>query len=362
MFKVSHWAALAPLALALVACKDDEGGKGPEPPLVQTVIVGASEPATRRFTGIVRARTESALSFRVGGKVLERRVDPGQSVRRGQVLMRLDRADLALSLASARAAVEAARADSVRASAEERRRKRDGSKAGGQSVTDRITADARAAAARLAAARAQADLVANQLRYAELTADADGIVMEAMAEPGQVVAAGQPVIRLADEGAREAEIFIPEGQERQASAEASARLFADRDHAVPARRREMAASADPATRTFRARYVLDGAQAASLGSTVTLDLAEPLRGGEETLSVPLGALVDSGAGMRVWRLDPAGTRVTAQPVTIAGLGEESVRIASGLAKGDRIVALGAHLLKEGQRVRLAPERVASAVR
>ncbi|MFE1601052.1 efflux RND transporter periplasmic adaptor subunit [Methylobacterium sp. ID0610] len=354
---------LAPLAVA--ACSPAETAAPPAPPLVQTVQVRAGDGGLARYTGVIRARTESNLGFRVAGKIFERLVDPGDRVKRGQPLMRLDRTDFALALNSAKAAVEAARAQMLKTRAdEERSRKLVGEGWTSRQTYDQNKAAADAAAAQLAAAEAQAGQIENQAGYSELQADADGVVMDVPAEPGQVVAAGQTVVRLARDGAREAEVFLPEGSERTARSEAQATLYADAEGVTyPARLRELSAMADPATRTYRARYILSGGgEAAPLGATVTLQLklTDSRRAG--SVAVPLGALFDDGHGSAVWRLDGDTDTVSAQPVTVARMGEESADVISGLGAGDRIVSLGAHLLKAGQKVRVAPLSLTGIVR
>lgn len=352
-------AMLAPCALVLASCNKDEVASVP-PPLVQTVVVGAPSMPMQRFTGTVKARTESTLGFRVGGKVVERLVDPGQQVKRGQALLRLDKADLDLGLRTAQAGVEGSQALATKTAAD-LRRSRDGS----ARERDQMRAAADAASAQLEASQAQAKMASNQLGYAELQADADGVVVEVAAEPGQVVGVGQPVVRLARDGAREAEIFLPESSARMARAEASAALFATHERAFPATLRELSAAADPATRSYRARYQLGGEGAgAPLGATVTVSLKTELRGSGTSVAVPLGAVIDLGEGTGVWVVDANGEAVAFRPVTIARMTEEAAEIATGLAQGERIVALGAHLLSAGQRVRVAPEaaKVAEAGR
>jgi RND family efflux transporter MFP subunit len=220
-----------------------------------------------------------------------------------------------------------------------------------------------AAIAQFANAEAQASQIQNQAGYAELQADADGVVMEVPSEPGQVVAAGQTVVKLARDGAREAEVFLPEGSRRAAEGEASATLYADGAATYPARLRELSATADPATRTYRARYILSGGgEAAPLGATVTLQLRAPATARLPRVEVPLAALFDQGRGTAVWRYDAATETVRSQIVQVARLGEERAEIVGGLNPGDRIVALGAHLLKADQRVRPAPASMTGVVR
>ncbi|KMO41481.1 efflux RND transporter periplasmic adaptor subunit [Methylobacterium aquaticum] len=356
--------ALGLAGLALAGCSPAETAVAPEPPLVQTVEVAPSTGGVARYTGVVRARTESNLGFRVGGKIFERLVDPGQHVRRGQALMRLDRTDFTLALNAARASVEAARAQMVKARAdEERSRKLVGEGWTSRQTYDQNKAAADAAVAQFAAAEAQASQIENQASYSELQADADGVVMEVPSEPGQVVAAGQTVVRLARDGSREAEVFLPEASRRLANGAASATLYAEGETTYPARLRELSATADPATRTYRARYILSGGgEGAPLGATVTLRLREPEAGRSPSVEVPLAALFDSGNGSAVWRFDAATRTVTARPVIVARLSEERAEIVSGLTPGERIVALGAHLLKAGQEVRQASSSMTGVAR
>ena len=353
---------LTPLALA--ACSPAETAVPPEPQLVQTVAVAPAKLGLARYTGVVRARTESNLGFRVGGKIYERLVDPGDHVRLGQPLMRLDRTDFTLALNAARASVEAARAQMIKAKADdERSRKLVGDGWTSKQTYDQNKAAADAAIAQFANAEAQASQVANQAGYAELQADADGVVMEVPTEPGQVVAAGQTVIKLARDGAREAEVFLPEGSRQLAKGTASATLYAEGETTYPAKLRELSATADPATRTYRARYILSGGgEAAPLGATVTLRLAPAEAGRTASVDVPLGALFDSGQGSAVWKVDADTKTVAAQPVSVARMSEEGAQVVSGLNPGDRIVALGAHLLKAGQTVRQAPSSLTGAAR
>ena len=346
---------IGPIGLALTACSPAETAVTPEAPLVQTVVVAPAAGAVARYTGVIRARTESNLGFRVGGKIFERRVDPGDHVQIGQPLMRLDRTDFALALNAARSSVEAARAQMIKAKAdEERSRKLVGDGWTSKQTYDQNKAAADAAIAQFANAEAQASQTANQAGYSELQADADGVVMEVPSEPGQVVAAGQTVVKLARDGAREAEVFLPEGSRLLAKGTASAILYADGARTYPARLRELSATADPATRTYRARYILSGGgEAAPLGATVTLQLKPAQTQAAASVAVPLAALFDQGGGSAVWRYDADTQTVTAQPVAVARLSEESAEVAMGLNPGDQIVSLGAHLLKAGQKVRQA---------
>jgi RND family efflux transporter MFP subunit len=339
--------------LALSACGAGQAESAPASPLVQTVLIGPASAAPLRYTGVVRARIESDLGFRVGGKILQRLVDAGEAVRRGQPLMRLDATDLALSAAAAGNQVRAAQAEASRAAAEETRLRRlVEAGAVSRSAYDAALASARASAASLAAARSAAREASNQRSYGTLVADADGIVVDVLAQPGQVVSAGAPVIRLAQAGSREAAIAVPETQLAMLPREGRALLYGTNTE-LPARLREVAGTADGLTRTFAARFTL-GDAVVPLGATVTVELPRPAGA---ALEVPLSALHDRGMGPGVWVFRTG--RVSFRPVKVIVLGEETASIAPGaLAAGERIVALGAHLLREGQGVRTDTAQVA----
>ncbi|WP_373791626.1 efflux RND transporter periplasmic adaptor subunit [Delftia acidovorans] len=366
-------AAVGALSLALAAC-----GKSPppdprtQPPLVRTTLVAPGNAPERVFTGTIAARVQGDLGFRVAGKVLERLVDTGQTVRRGQALLRLDPVDLKLAANAQQEAVAAARARAQQASDEEQRyRDLQGTGAVSALAHEQIKAAADSARAQLRAAEAQAAAALNASRYAELLADADGIVMETLAEPGQVVSAGQVVVRLAHAGRREAVVQLPETLRPALGSAAQARLFGREDVVIPARLRQLSDVADRATRTFEARYVLDAGAAASapLGSTVTLRIGgtatatatatstststSTATAGKATLQVPIGAILDEGKGAAVWVVQ--GDQVRRQPVTVVQVQDGNAQVVGALGLGERIVALGAHLLSEGAQVRLDSE-------
>lgn len=344
-------AALA-LSLPLAACHQPDVDPRTEPPLVQVMTPAAQGETNREFTGIVAARVQSDLGFRVGGKVVERLVEAGQVVRRGQPLMRIDQTDLALATQASQQTVQAARARAVQTAADERRlRDLVGAGAISASAYDQAKAAADSARAQLAAAEAQAHVSRNEANYSVLVADADSTVVETLAEPGQVVAAGQVVVKLARSGPREAQVQLPEDVRPSIGSLASARTYGGA--AGPARLRQLSDAADPATRTFEARYVLEGAPAsAPIGSTVTVALSQP--GEVAATVVPLGAIRDVGKGPGVWVIrNGKQPSVTWRPVRIAALGEETATITSGLKAGERIVAMGAQLLHDGEPVRVA---------
>ncbi|MGN8109964.1 efflux RND transporter periplasmic adaptor subunit [Paraburkholderia sp. 22098] len=351
------------LPFALAAC----GEKAPsdprtEVPLVRTAIVQRAVPASRSFTGTVAARVQGDLGFRVSGKVLERRVDAGQTVRRGQLLMRLDPIDLKLAAQARQEAVTAARARAQQTAQDEARyRDLRGTGAISASAYDQAKAAADAAKAQLSAAEADADVARNATGYADLVADGDGVVMETLAEPGQVVSAGQPVVRLAHAGRREAVIQLPETLRPVIGSVAQAALFGDSGASVPATLRQLSDTADPRTRTFEARYVLQGALAdAPLGATVTIEIPDARVALQDGMQVPIGAVLDAGKGSGVWVVNGEPARVAWRPVTVLHLGDDSARVSGKLEQGDRVIALGAHLLREGEQVRVSAQAVAMA--
>jgi len=309
----------------------------------------------RTFTGIVEARVQSDLSFRVAGKILERSVDVGQRVQKGQPLMRLDPEDLTLSAAAQQANVEAARAKYTQAKADETRSGmlvKSGVISPREYDQDRAALDT--AKAQLEAAEAQARVSNNSSEYAILLADADGVIVRTLSEPGQVVAAGQTVIQLAHDGPREALINLPEGVRPDLGAIASARLYGQ-DQMYQASLRQLSDAADPASRTFEARYVLEGeAASAPLGSTVTITLLTKQTSGNQSVRVPVGAVYDRGSGPGVWIVDDK-SEVKFRLVQIDSIGQEEVVVSHGVQAGEKVVALGAHLLHEGQVVNPAKE-------
>jgi RND family efflux transporter MFP subunit len=347
------------LPFALAACTRADSSKDPrtQSPLVRVVTVEAAVQTDRSFTGIVAARVQSDLGFRVSGKVLERLVDTGKAVKRGQLLMRIDPTDLRLAARAHQQGVAAATAH-ARQTADDEARYRALVSAGAvsRSAYDQARAAAESARAELDAAKARADVARNETSYAALLADADGMVMETRAEPGQVVGAGQVVIRVAHGGQREAVIDLPETLRPSIGSTGRATLYGT-GLAAPTKLRQLSDAANPQTRTFEARYVLEGGLAdAPLGSTVSIQI--PAGESAAALEVPIGAIFDPGTGPGLWRLEGETPRVRWRQVHVAGLGDEAAAVTGELEAGDRIVALGAHLLHEGEAVRLAESVVA----
>jgi RND family efflux transporter MFP subunit len=358
-------AFLGLLPFVLAACGKAASSTDPrtQAPLVRAGVVERSVQAERSFTGIVAARVESDLGFRVPGKVLERLVDTGQTVKRGQPLMRIDPTDLRLAMRAHEEAVTAARAR-ARQTAEDEVRYRNlvSSRAVSASEYDQARAAAESARADLNAAAARADVARNETRYAVLLADADGVVVETLAEPGQVVAAGQAVVRVAHAGRREARIELPETLRPSVGSNARATLYGP-GQTGSATLRQLSDAANRQTRTFEARYVLQDRLAdAPLGSTISIHVpATPIAQGPSSgsLQVPIAAVFDPGTGPGVWVIEGATPHVTWRPVHLVSLSDEAASVNGNLEAGDRVVTLGAHLLHEGESVRVTASQVAT---
>jgi len=328
-----------------------------DPPLVKVVNATSVPGVERAFTGTIAARVQGNLGFRVPGKIVERLVDVGQQVKAGQPLMRIDDTDLRLALTAKRNAVLAARAVFVQARADEKRYAtlvRDSIAASPQRY-EQAKAALDTAEAQLAAAEADAKVAANEATYSTLVADADGTVVATLGEPGQVVTAGQTVVQLAHAGPREAVVSLPETIRPAIGSAAEASVYGSNGR-VTAHLRQLSDAADAQTRTYEARYVLEGkAASAPLGATVTIRITDSAK--QADVGVPIGAVLDDGSRTGVWVIDQDAT-VRFAPVKIKRLGEETAVI-SGIEVGQPVVALGAHLLKEGESVRTTAQAEAS---
>ncbi len=328
-------------------------------PLVRVTKVVPPAATNRSFTGSIAARVQSDLGFRVPGKIIERLVGLGDEVKAGQPLMRIDETDLRLALAAKRNAVAAAKAVFVQADADEKRYAmlvKNGLAASPQRY-DQAKAALDTSAAQLAAAEAEEKVAENEAAYATLVADVDGTIVETLGEPGQVVTAGQPVIRLAKAGPREALVWLPENLRPEVGAEALAAVYG-RPTEEKAVLRQISSAADPQTRTYETRWVLDGASSsAPLGATVTISI--PNKDDQIKAEVPVGALLDDGRRTGVWVVNDKSSSVHFQEVKVERIGEERA-VVSNLKLGETVVALGAHLLQEGTSVRTGTEKTEAA--
>jgi RND family efflux transporter MFP subunit len=319
--------------------------------MVQTVAFEARSPE-RTFVATIRPRIESDLAFRVAGKVARRLVNVGDRVKAGDALASLDPVDLRLQQEQAEAEIRAANAALSQAEAELKRITtliREGwSTASGLDRQKAATEEARGRVDR--AERALA-LAQNALSYATLAADTDGVVTATQVEPGQVVTAGQPAIRLARLAEKEAVIAVPEAQIAPVRAgTATITLWSDPDRRYAGRLRELSPSADPTTRTYLARFSMPEAdERVELGMTATVAVGSPAS--DKVARLPLSALFNQGKGPSVWVVDIDG-RPVLRPVSVEAYESKDVLVGRGLADGDKVVTLGVQKLDPGQRVRI----------
>ncbi len=341
-------------ALFLAGCGDVQKAGDPVRPVI-TVTASPGGAATRdTFAGEVRARVEADLAFRVGGKLAARLADAGARVKKGQALARLDPDDAKLAASAARAQLASAESDLALAKAElDRATDLLAKKFISQSAWDARQAAFSAATARADQARSQAALSGNQESYTTLVADADGVVVSVSAEPGQVVAAGQPVLRLARDGELEVVVNAPEGQVQRLrpGQEVVVFLWADPATPFPGRVREIAGGADAVTRTFAVRVSLANVPAsARVGMSATVAFRPAAD--EKLVVLPLTSLVRDGDAASVWVVDPKTSRVKRRAVQLGQFREDGATILAGLAAGEIVVAAGVHKLREDQPVRL----------
>ena len=367
---MSHLLRLAPplLSAALLSALLSGCGKQPAAPeperAVRTQLVSAgSASASHEYAAEVKARVESRLSFRVSGKLLSRAVNLGDTVKPGQVLARIDAQDLRLAEAAASAAVMAARTNRDQAGADYKRFV-DLQRQGFISAAELERRDSafKAAQAQLEQAKAQSDVQGNQSGYAQLMADGAGVVTGVNAEPGQVLAAGTPVVSVALDGPRDLVFSVPEDQVARVKAAAGVagalkvRLWGG-DKTWPLTLREVSAAADPVTRTFLIKADA-GKLDVRLGQSATVVLDLPQMAG--VIKLPLAAVLQQGGKTSVWTLDGASMTVKPVAVQIGGAEGNEVVVAGGLSPGQEVVVAGVHVLNPGQKVkRYVPPRTVS---
>lgn len=343
--------ALLGAALLLAGCQAETAPAPPERLVQVQRVAFENGGTTREFVGVVRARYETDLAFRVGGKIVARVVNVGDRVQAGDVIARLDPRDLQLQVESAEAELAAATSSLAQAAADLQRY--DALKSRGYAPVaefDRRKTANDEAEGRLTRARRALDLAQNQLRYAELKADADGVITAALAEPGQVVALGQPVARLAHRGEKEAVVALPETWLAEArQARATTRLWSDSERRLASRLRELSPQADPATRTYAARFsILDADDSVAFGMTATVTLERA--GATPVVRLPLSAVLNRGTGPAVFVVD-GNSALVLQPVVVAAFTEDAALVTSGLNDGDTVATLGVQKLEAGLRVR-----------
>ena len=315
--------------------------------LVQPVV--SAQQNAGNYSGEIRARHEADLSFRVSGKMIARLVDAGAEVKPGQALAKLDPADLQLAAQAAKAQLTAAESDLTTTRAD-RNRYQD---LFNQKFVSKAAFDAKenafkSAKARAEQARSQSQISGNQAAYGTLTTEYPAIVTAVLAEPGQILAAGQAVLRIARPEEKEVLIAVPEGRiaELKAATEVTINLWAAPTVSMTGELRELAPAADPATRTYAARIRIHNPPAQALiGMTARVSLGNATG---ELLLVPLAAVVDQGNGSMVWTVQDG--KATPHPVKVAQFREDGVSISDGLKAGELVVITGTNKLVSGQSV------------
>lgn len=355
------WLVLASVAL-LAACSRPAP---PEEPVrsvkLLTVGVGALQ-SSLEYSGEVRARVESRLGFRVAGKIVQRQAELGQHVRAGQVLAQLDPRDYQLAADAARAQLASATTQRDLAAADFKRYQalKDQNFISGAEL-ERRDASLKAAQATLDQARAQLASQGNQAAYTTLVADVSGVVTGIDAEPGQVVAAGTPVVRIAQDGPRDVVFAVPEDKVALITqgSEVAVRGWSGGAE-LAGRVREVAASADAATRTYQVKVAVEGADVPALGATVYVKPKVLSHAGVPAIKLPTSALRQEGQQTAVWVYDPASGTVKSQVVQIATADGNEAVVAGGLTPGMQVVATGVHVLSPGQKVLVYQPKTAPA--
>lgn len=344
--------ALGATVVHLAGCSRQEAAQEPVRAVKLIEVQAGALASSSEYAGELRARVESRLGFRVPGKLTARTVDAGQRVQSGQLLAQIDPQDYQLAVQAAQAAVTAAQSQRDVALADFRRFEalRAQNFISGAEL-ERREAALMAAESALTQARTQLAVQGNQASYASLLATASGVITGLEAEVGQVVSAGQPVVRLAHDGPRDAVFSVPEqvvaafrpGLSLQASMPSTGQV-------LHGRVREVAASADPLTRTFQVKLALEASQALPLGGTINVQAPKFQSPAAAVIKLPTTALRQEGQASAVWLLDESSMTVQPQPVQVQSVDGQEVVIASGLRAGQKVVATGAHVLAPGQKV------------
>ncbi|MFM1924984.1 MAG: Multidrug resistance protein MdtA precursor [Pseudomonadota bacterium] len=362
--RVFRYCALALGVSALIACSKTEAPQEPLRAVKVVTVAGSNLNVEGVYSAEIRARVESRLGFQVGGKLLQRPVEPGQRVSAGQLLAQVDARDYQLAAQSAQAQLSAAQSQRDLAAAEYKRFEtlKAQNFISGAELERRETA-LKAAEATLNQAKAQAQAQSNQASYASLSASHSGVVTAVDGEVGQVVSAGQPIVRLAHDGPRDAVFAVSEqmvmglklGQAMQATLLSTGQI-------LNGKVRELAASADPVTRTFAVKLSLADSSHLPLGVTVNVNAGQMAGSAPLVIKLPTSALRQEGQSTVVWVLDEATMTVNTQAVQLGIVDGNEVVILSGLKPGQKVVSAGVHVLAPGQKVTLygAEGRAASA--
>jgi membrane fusion protein, multidrug efflux system len=349
-------------SLALAACSKAEAPLEPVRAVkVLTVGVGSFQ-STHEFSGEVRPRVESRLGFRVAGKITRRQAELGQRVKAGQVLAQLDPQDYQLAADAARAQLNAATTNRDLAAADFKRYAalKDQNFISGAELERRETT-LKAAQAQVDQAKAQLASQGHQAAYTTLVADVSGVITGIEAEPGQVVTAGAPVVRIAQDGPRDVVFSVPEDKVAalKPGSDVSVRAWTD-NTTLAGKIREVAASADPVTRTYPVKVSLDAAATPPLGATVYVLPKALSMAGAPVIKLPTSALRKEGQGTAVWVLDKATMTVKSQAIQIATADGNEAVVAAGLQPGMQVVSAGVHVLSPGQKVTIYQEKTAQS--
>ncbi len=332
---------------------------------VRVITVGVSSfDSNAEFAGEVRARVESRLGFRVAGKLVQRPVEVGQRIKAGQLLAQLDPQDYKLAAEAARSQVSMAATNRNLALAEYNRFKelKDQNFISGAELERRETA-LRSAEAQLEQAQSQLSSQRNQAAYTNLMADVSGVVVGVEAEPGQVVAAGTPIVRIASDGPRDVVFAVPEDRLNAIRLGSQVKVRSwTQGSVIPGRVREIAASSDPVTRTFQVKVAIDAAEAPALGSTVYVLPESLIHSSIPIIKIPTSALKKEGQNAAVWVVEKGkdGMTVRSQTVQIATADGNEIVIGGGLEPGMLVVSAGVHVLQQGQKVTIFQDKMTPA--
>jgi RND family efflux transporter MFP subunit len=352
MRRVFHFCATAVVLATLAACSKKEAPQEPLRSVKLLTVAEAELNVSGEYSGEVRARVESRLGFQVAGKLVQRPAELGQRVAAGQLLALIDAKDYQLAAQAAAAQVVSAQSQRDLAAADFKRfeaLKAQNFISGAE--LERRDATLKAADAQLNQAKAQSQAQINQAGYARLMATQSGVITGVDAEVGQVLAAGQPVVRLAHDGPRDAVFAVSESMAMALKVGQSLRAtLVSTGQPLQGKVRELAASADPVTRTYTVKLALEASERLPLGSTVNV-LASQLPGSQAgVIKLPTSALRQEGAGTVVWVFDAANMTVNTQPVQVGAVDGNEVVITSGLKPGQQVVSAGVHVLSPGQKV------------
>ena len=345
-------------AAALTACSKAPVAQEPVR-AVKLVTVGATaSDLNLEFSGDVRARIEASLGFRVAGKLISRPAEVGQRVSAGQLLAQIDAQDYRLAADAATAQMVAAQTNRDLAAADLKRYQglRDQGFISAAEL-ERREAGFKAAQAQWQQAQAQNNVQGNQSSYTRLLADAAGVITSVDANPGQVVSAGQPVVRLALDGPRDVVFSVPEDKLPllKTGGNLDVRLW-NTGKRLQAQVRDVSASADPITRTFLVKAALPQGADVVLGSTVNVSLPAPAAMGVARIKLPTSALRFDAGSTSVWVFDPSTMTVKAQAVEVQTAEGNDAVVSSGLQNGDQVVVSGVHVLTPGQKVSVFAEK------